>query len=80
MAKMLGCSVYHCRVGSSEQKKGILRRLIGQTEPVFSATKALGLRVDAPRILRVIHMGFRAQLKQAITQSHIPFLKSWNIL
>jgi superfamily II DNA helicase RecQ len=56
LAKVLQCSVYHRTVGNNEEKKGILRRLTGQTERVFTATNALGLGVDAPTIRVVIHV------------------------
>ena len=57
LAKVLQCSVYHRTVGTNEEKKGILRRLTGQIERVFTATNALRLGVDAPTIRVVIYVG-----------------------
>jgi superfamily II DNA helicase RecQ len=41
-----------------------LRRLIGQTEQVFTATNALGVGIDALTIRVVIHVGIPKELKQ----------------
>ena len=64
LAVVLGCSVYHRTVGDQKKKKGILHRLTGQTERVFTATNALGVGIDAPTIRAVIHVGIPKELKQ----------------
>lgn len=64
IADVLGCSVYHRQAGNVEQKRAILQRLTGEKERVFTATNALGLGVDAPRIRVVIHVGIREKIKQ----------------
>jgi superfamily II DNA helicase RecQ len=64
LAAVLGCSVYHCTVGDQKKKKGILRRLIGQMERVFTATNALGVGIDTLTIRVVIHVGIPKELKQ----------------
>jgi superfamily II DNA helicase RecQ len=64
LAVVLGCSVYHRAVGDQQRKKGILQRLIGQTERVFTATNALGVGIDAPTIRVVIYVGVLKELKQ----------------
>lgn len=69
LARILQCSVYHRTVGSEEEKKGILRRLTGQQERVFTATNALGLGVDAPTIRAVVHVGIREDLAQYAQES-----------
>ena len=69
LARVLQCSVYHRTVGNEEEKKGILRRLTGQKERVFTATNALGLGVDAPTIRAVIHIGIREDLAQYAQES-----------
>jgi superfamily II DNA helicase RecQ len=61
---VLGCSVYYRTVGDQKKKKGILRRLIGQTEQVFTAMNALGVGIDALTIRVVIHVGVLKELKQ----------------
>jgi superfamily II DNA helicase RecQ len=61
---VLGCSVYYCTVGDEKKKKGILWRLIGQTEQVFIATNALGVGIDTLTIQAVIHVGIPKELKQ----------------
>jgi superfamily II DNA/RNA helicase len=69
LAVVLGCSVYHRTVGDQKKKKGILRRLTGQTERVFTATNALGVGIDAPTIRAVIHVGIPKELKQYSQES-----------
>jgi superfamily II DNA helicase RecQ len=69
LAKVLQCSVYHRTVGTDEEKKGILRRLTGQKDRVFTATNALGLGIDAPTIRAVIHVGIRDSLAQYAQES-----------
>jgi len=69
LAKVLQCSVYHRTVGNEEEKKGILRRLTGQKERVFTATNALGLGVDAPTVRAIIHVGIRDNLAQYTQES-----------
>jgi superfamily II DNA helicase RecQ len=64
LAKTLNCSVYHRSVGNKTAKEGILRRLTGQSERVFTATNALGIGIDAPSIRTVIHVGISSQMKQ----------------
>jgi superfamily II DNA helicase RecQ len=64
LAVVLGCSIYYCTVGDQKKKKGILRRLTGQTERVFTATNALGIGIDALTIRVVIHVGVPKELKQ----------------
>jgi superfamily II DNA helicase RecQ len=66
---VLGCSVYHRTVGDQKKKKGILRRLTGQTERVFTATNALGIGIDALTIRVVIHVGILKELKQYSQES-----------
>ncbi|KAL9628824.1 MAG: hypothetical protein Q9204_005638 [Flavoplaca sp. TL-2023a] len=69
LAQELQCSVYHRNVGGEPEKKGILRRLTGQQERVFTATNALGLGVDAPSIRVVIHVGIREAMAQYAQES-----------
>ncbi|KAK0910966.1 hypothetical protein LTR91_019977 [Friedmanniomyces endolithicus] len=69
VAKVLECSVYHRGAGNAEEKKAILQKLTGQKERVFTATNALGLGVDAPRIRVIIHVGIREQIKQYTQES-----------
>jgi superfamily II DNA/RNA helicase len=69
LAVVLGCSVYHRTVGDQKKKKGILHRLTGQTERVFTATNALGVGIDAPTIRAVIHVGIPKELKQYSQES-----------
>ncbi|KAK5108236.1 hypothetical protein LTR85_005380 [Meristemomyces frigidus] len=64
LAIVLQCNVYHRTVGDKATKAGILRRLTGQSERVFTATNALGLGIDAPTIRAVIHIGICSQVKQ----------------
>jgi superfamily II DNA helicase RecQ len=61
---VLGCSVYYCTIRDEKKKKGILQRLTGQTERVFTATNALGVSIDALTIRVVIHVGVPKELKQ----------------
>ncbi|KAK4118331.1 hypothetical protein N657DRAFT_533659, partial [Parathielavia appendiculata] len=49
-AKQLGGLCYHRNVGEAETKQGVVRQLREGTGQVFTATNALGLGVDAPRI------------------------------
>lgn len=69
LAKVLGCSVYHRTVGDNVVKEGILRRLTGQSERVFTATNALGVGIDAPTIRVVIHVGICAKMSQYSQES-----------
>jgi superfamily II DNA helicase RecQ len=69
LAVVLGYSVYHRTVGDQKKKKGILHRLTGQTERVFTATNALGVGIDAPTIQAVIHVGIPKELKQYSQES-----------
>ncbi|KAK1046744.1 hypothetical protein LTR74_017896 [Friedmanniomyces endolithicus] len=69
LAKRLQCSENHRTVGGNEEKKGILRRLTRQEEQVFTATNALGLNVDAPKIRIVIHVGIREDSAQYAQES-----------
>lgn len=64
LAVVLGCSVYHRTAGDQKKKKGILRRLTGQTERVFTVTNTLGVGIDALTIRVVIHVGILKELKQ----------------
>jgi superfamily II DNA helicase RecQ len=46
LAVVLGYSVYYYTIGNQKKKKGILQRLIRQTEQVFMATNALGVGIN----------------------------------
>jgi len=69
LAAVLGCSVYHRTIGDQKKKKGILRRLTGQTERVFTATNTLGIGIDTLTIRVVIHVGVLKELKQYSQES-----------
>jgi superfamily II DNA helicase RecQ len=69
LAAVLGCSIYHRTVGDQKKKKGILQRLTGQMEQVFTATNALGVGIDALMIRAVIHVGVPKELKQYSQES-----------
>jgi hypothetical protein len=62
-AKRLGGLCYHRAVGSAEAKRAIVRQLREGGQQVFTATNALGLGVDAPRIRAVIHVGIVRRLR-----------------
>ena len=50
LAKVLGCVCFHRNVESSKEKGELVRQLTKGQQQVFTATNALGLRVDAPTI------------------------------
>ena len=64
LAEFLGCRAYHREVGSEEEKGAVLTELTEGDERVFTATNALGLGVDAPKIRLVIHTAVPFKLKQ----------------
>ena len=64
LAVVLGCSVFHRRVGTEQEKGSILRRFTAGGEQVITATNAFGLGIDAPSIRVVIHVGTRQSMKQ----------------
>jgi superfamily II DNA helicase RecQ len=64
LAGVLGCRAYHREVGSEEEKGELLTGLTEGEDRVFTATNALGLGVDAPKIRLVIHTAVPFKLKQ----------------
>ena len=69
LAQALGCSVFHRKVGTAEEKGQILRRFTAGAEQVITATNAFGLGIDAPSIRVVIHVGLRRSMKQYAQES-----------
>ena len=69
LAQALGCSVFHRKVGTAEEKGRILRRFTAGAEQVITATNAFGLGIDAPSIRVVIHVGLRPSMKQYAQES-----------
>ena len=64
LAEVLGCYAYHREVGSEKEKGELVTELTEGEERVFTATNALGLSVDAPKIRVVIHTAILFKLKQ----------------
>ncbi|KAL6154871.1 hypothetical protein ACJQWK_00892 [Exserohilum turcicum] len=69
MGKVLGAACYYREVGTVEEKKKIVRELTSGQRQVFTATNALGLGVDAPRIRAVVHVGVVRQMRQYAQES-----------
>ena len=60
---------YHRNIGSAETKRGIVRQLREGRQQVFTATNALGLGVDAPRIRAVIYVDIVRRLRDYAQES-----------
>ncbi|KAK4112965.1 hypothetical protein N656DRAFT_682791, partial [Canariomyces notabilis] len=56
-------------VGGAEAKRAVVRQLREGTRQVFTATNALGLGADAPRIRAVVHVGLVRQLRDYAQES-----------
>ncbi|KAK4116042.1 hypothetical protein N656DRAFT_679298, partial [Canariomyces notabilis] len=56
-------------VGGAEAKRAAVRQLREGTGQVFTATNALGLGVDAPRIRAVVQVGLVRQLRDYAQES-----------
>ena len=69
LAEVLGCVCYHRNVGSSQEKKALVRQLTSGQQQVFTATNALGLGVDAPTIRAVVHVGVVRSVRQYAQES-----------
>ncbi|KAK3617752.1 hypothetical protein LTR22_026629 [Elasticomyces elasticus] len=69
LAQVLGCSVFHAKVGSEEEKGRVGRRFTSGDERVITATNAFGLGIDAPTIRVVIHVGIPRSMKQYAQES-----------
>lgn len=63
LGKVLQCPIYFREVGSADEKKEILKKLVEYQERVFVATNALGLGIDAPYIRVVVHVGVRSKIR-----------------
>ena len=68
-ARRLEGLCYHRNVGSAELKQGMVRQLREGGQQVFTATNALGLGVDAPRIRAVVHVGMVRRLRDYAQES-----------
>jgi superfamily II DNA helicase RecQ len=64
LAEVLSYRAYHREIGTEEEKDELLIGLTEGEERVFTATNALGLGVDAPKIRAVIHTTVPFKLKQ----------------
>ena len=69
LAEVLQCICYHRNVGTSVEKRAIVRRLMSGEGQVFTATNALGLGVDAPTIRAVVHVGVVRSIRQYAQES-----------
>jgi len=63
VGELLQCPMYFREVGSDDEKKKILQKLVEQKERVFAATNALGLGIDAPSIRVVMHLVVRDKVR-----------------
>lgn len=68
-ARLLGGMCYHRQAGTAEEKRGIVEQLVSGSGQVFTATNALGLGVDAPRIRMVVHVGLVRRLRDYAQES-----------
>jgi superfamily II DNA/RNA helicase len=69
LGEALGAVCYHRAAGSAEQKKEMVRQLTSGERQVFTATNALGLGIDAPRIRAVVHVGTVRKTRQWAQES-----------
>jgi superfamily II DNA helicase RecQ len=69
LGELLHCPMYFREVGSKDEKKEILKKLVQSKERVFVATNALGLGIDAPHIRVIVHIGVRSKIRDYAQES-----------
>lgn len=69
LAVVLGCVCFHRQVGNVKEKRHLVRQLTEGRQQVFTATNALALGVDAPKIRVVMHVGTVRKMRDHAQES-----------